>query len=316
MAAAQEAMRMQGKRMTESAELPDEELERRDRLLALVEMLYLQQGKLFLRHNLPVPELERMLRWSCIQAALTDPEFAIEVAGKRKQKPSHAAVRTGLSLSEVKRAADNRKPRPAAAEIDNLHRLIQIMFAWRTEPRYQDADDKPIDLPVRGPTPSLHQLCQKHARGVPTRPIADALVMNGNAEWIGESEGTRRTKKLRFLHPVITAAFNTVEDIALLTQIGSDFMHSFQQTFDPRVQPRPRFREGFFNDIDVSKADEAQKYLYDEIQAFNTRCLEGLKKYRAMPGNAGIRLGVGAYSYRESPFLLGINPGNTNDNSG
>ncbi|HEX7046950.1 MAG TPA: DUF6502 family protein [Gammaproteobacteria bacterium] len=296
-------------------ELPDEELERRDSLLALVEMLYAQQGKLFLRHNLLVPELERMLRWSCIQAALTEPEFAMEVAGKRKQKPSHAAVRTGLSLSEVKRAADNRKPRPAAAEIDNLHRMIHIMFAWRNEPRYQGADGKPIDLPVRGSTPSLHQLCQKYARGVPTRPIADALVKNGNAAWIGESEGARRNKKLRFLHQVVTAAFNTVEDIALLTQIGSDFMHSFQQTFDPAVQPRPRFREGFFNDIDINKIDEAQKYLHDEIQAFNARCLEGLKKYRAASGDAGIRLGVGAYSYREAPFLLGITPGNENDDT-
>ncbi|HEX7030032.1 MAG TPA: DUF6502 family protein [Gammaproteobacteria bacterium] len=290
--------------MTTTPQLPDEELERRERLLALVETLYAQLGKLFLRHNLPVPELERMLRWSCIHLALTDSEFAIEVAGKRKQKPSHAAVRTGLSLSEVKRAADNRKPRPVAAEIDSLHRLIPIMTAWRIEPRYQDDDGKPIDLPVRGPAPSLHQLCRKYAHGVPTRPIADALVKNGNAEWIGESEGSRRNKKLRFLHPVITAAFNTVEDIIIMMQIGSDFMHSYQQAFDPRVQPQPRFREGYFNDIDINKVDEAQQYLYEEIQAFSLRCTEGLKKYRAAPGNPGVRLGVGAYSYRESPFFL------------
>lgn len=276
----------------------------RECLLFLFEVIFMHLAKLALRHNLLVTELEKLMRWCFVQVAMNDPEFAIEVAGQIKQKPPHAAVRTGLTIPEITRTLERPKIPSIDPEGGSLHRLISIVTAWRTDPRYLDDNGNPIDLYVRGSTPSLHQLCRVYARGVPTRPIADALVKNGNAEWIGESEGFSAGKKLRYLHPVVTGEFATEEDIAVLTQTANDFGHSLQQTFDPTVNPRPRFREGYFNDIRLSKRDEAIAFVYGELHKFGIACTEGLKKFRSEPGEACVRIGVGAYSFCGAPLLL------------
>ncbi|MBW3568386.1 MAG: hypothetical protein KY410_10605, partial [Proteobacteria bacterium] len=48
---------------------------RRQRAIAIAEKIYVQQSKLFFRHNLLIPELEKMLRWCGVGVALKDPEF-------------------------------------------------------------------------------------------------------------------------------------------------------------------------------------------------------------------------------------------------
>lgn len=275
-----------------------EEFLQRERLLFLVERLYAQQNKLFLRHHLLVPELERILRWVSVQLAMHDPEFAIEARDEEhRQTHSHAAVTTGLARQEVAEQLRLEKP-PVDPLGGSLHSLIRVLTAWRTDAGYQDECGKPMDLPLRGGTPSLHQLCLKYGRHALARPMADVMVKNGNAEWIGDG------RKLRFLNGVVTAAFDTAEDTAILTQISSDFMHSFQQTFNPRIQPRPRFREGYFNDIDAERMEDALEEIHDEIQRFNSRCTRMLEKFRVTSEKKTVRLGVGSYSFRAAPLLI------------
>lgn len=286
-----------------NASTDDREYEVRARLLTLFENIFMHLSRLALRHSLLTPELERLFRWCSIQVALNDPEFAIEVAGQVKQKPPHAAVRTGLTIPEINRTLRNHRTPPVDPRGDHLHRLIRIVTAWRTEPRYQDSGGLPIDLPVRGNTPSLHQLCRKYARGVPTRPVADSLVKYGNAEWVGESEGTSTGSKLRFLKAVVTADFDAAHNVEIFTQIGSDFMDSFQKILNPAHCPRPRFRETYFNDIDIEQANEAMDGLHIAIQDFNQSCTDILKRYRAAPGKAVIRVGVGSYSFQAAPLV-------------
>lgn len=290
--------------MSKEKDTDELEAQRRSRLLFLVERLYAQQNKLFLRHHLLVPELERILRWVSVQLALLDPEFAIEGRdAEHRQTHSHAAVTTGLARQEVAEQMSMARP-PVDPLGGNLHRLIRVLTAWRLDDGYQDDAGRPIDLPLRGGAPSLHQLCLKYGRHTPARPLADILVKNGNAEWVESGGNGRAGKKLRFPTSVVTAALNPGEDVMLFTQIGSDFMHSFQRMFDPHLQPRPRFREGYFNDINTAKADEALAVIHDEIQSFNIRCTDILNKYRAEPGEPTMRIGVGSYSFRNAPNLL------------
>lgn len=275
-----------------------EEFLQRERLLFLVERLYAQQNKLFLRHHLLVPELERILRWVSVQLAMHDPEFAIEARDEEhRQTHSHAAVTTGLARQEIAEQLRLEKP-PVDPLGGSLHSLIRVLTAWRTDAGYQDECGKPMDLPLRGGTPSLHQLCLKYGRHALARPMADVMVKNGNAEWIEDG------RKLRFLNGVVTADCDVLQNAMIFTQIGSDFMHSFQKMFDPNAQSRPRFREGYFNDIDMDRADEALAALHVEIQRFNTHCTDILKRYRADDGKRCIRIGVGSYSFRGAPHLL------------
>lgn len=293
---------------TDTKETPDRPLTReeirRQRAINIAEKIFDQQNKLFLRHSLLIPEVERILRWGGINVALNDPEFSAAIRDEEFQQTySRAAVITGLTRQDVAKSAKHDKP-PVDLDGGSLHRLIRVLTAWRTDPGYQDENGVPLDLPLTGGDPSLHQLRLKYGRDTTTRAIADAVVESGNAEWIGESEGRHRGKMLRYVHPVVTAPDDSAEDAAILTQIASDFMHSFQSTFNPDITPRPRFREGYFNDISADKAEEATAELYKKIQAFNVECTELLKKYRAVEGEPTVRLGVGSYSFRDAPLFL------------
>lgn len=274
----------------------------REQLLTLAGHLFYQLARIFLRHNVLIPELNQVLAWSAVNAALNEPEFAVANRNEHKQTLSHAAVLTGMTRTQVKKASEYETP-SVPADGGDLNRVIRILTAWRTDEGYQDLTGNPIDLPVRGGTPSLHQLCRKYGRDTPVRAIADMLVKNGNAIWRA-SEGGVADKRLQYVHSVAAAESRSPADGAIMTQVGSDFTYSFQQAFDSAVQPQPRFREGYFNDIDVEKAGEAIDFLYREIHEFGLRCTEGLKKYRAAPGKAVTRIGAGAYSFNGAPLLL------------
>lgn len=282
----------------------DTENAHRKALLFLAARLFEPLSKLFLRHSITVPTLEKVLRGSSIRVAANDPVFAVNRNDdKYRQTYSHAAVVTGLNRTQVSRVLQADTDLISTSR-KTVNRLNSILKGWCNDPGYQTDDGKPVDLRLRGPRPSLHQLCMKYGRDTPTRPIADILIKNGNAEWIGESDDMSRGKTLRYRHSVVTAPSSSIEDIMILTQIGSDFAHSFEQAFDSNVEPTPRFREAYFDDIAVEHVAEALQFLNGEVQEFTSRCGNGLKRFRAFPDQTGVRLGVGAYTFQGAPLLL------------
>lgn len=280
----------------------------RQHFLKLAGILLSYISKIFMRHNVLVPELERIVRWEGVKIALNDPEFSIDDReDEDNQTHSHAAVLTGLTRQEVAHSKQLEKA-PVEVSGGDIHRIIRVLTAWRTEPGYQNKAGHPIDLPLRGPAPSLHQLCLKYGRNATTRSVVDVIVKNGNAQWIGSNGSRVHGKELRYLNPVVTADNDINKNLAIFTQIGSDFLHSYQKMLDPKLAIRPRFREGYYNDIAKDKADEALAELHEKMQEFNVLCTEILKKYRAEKGEPTVRLGVGLYSFRDAPLLLGKFP--------
>lgn len=284
------------------------ESEPRRQFLVLLEKIADQLVRLFMRHNILIPEMEKMVRRVGVRAAVEDPDFAIDGREEKYQQTySRAAVVTGLTRQEVSQVAA-REVVDAPLDGGELNRLFRILTAWRADDGYQDVEGKPIDLPLRGPPPSLHQLCHKYGRNTPTRAIADALVRNGNVEWIGGSDERRQDKQLRYIHPVVTSEVASAQGMAIVTQHCSDYMHSLRVLLDPDKRVTPRFRQGYFNDIDVDFADDAEALVREEMQEFTIRCTEGLKKFRAAPGKPTVRIGAGSYSFRDAPLFLKIDP--------
>lgn len=284
------------------------ESEPRRQFLVLLEKVADQLVRLFMRHNILVPEMEKMIRRRGVRVAVEDPDFAIDGREEKYQQTySRAAVVTGLTRQEVSQIAA-REVVDAPLDGGELNRLFRILTAWRADDGYQDVEGNPVDLSLRGRPPSLHQLCHKYGRNTPTRAIADALVRNGNVEWIGGSDERAQDKRLRYIHPVVTAEVASSLGMAIMTQHCSDFMHSLGVLLDPDNRVTPRFRQGYFNDIDADLADDAQAFLHEEIQKFTIRCTEGLKQFRALPGKPKVRIGTGAYSFRGAPLFLKIDP--------
>lgn len=277
-----------------------EEIELRSRMLRLWQVLSDQLSKLFIRHNILVPEMEKIYRRRAAFTALTDPEFALKDGGQG-QTNSHAAVLTGLTRQEMSHVLECNGDFPLPMDGGDLHRLIRILTAWRTDPAYLNADGTPADIPLNGHGATFHVLCKRFGRDTPTRPIADVLVNNGNAEWIGGNG--RRGKMLRFVNAIVTPKVMQDDGVVLAAQYGSDFLYSLQQCFSTN-HPLPRFRQAYFTDVDPDRVDEARNALFTEMEIANQRFIECLKKFRAVDGKAGVRLGAGSYSFQDAPMLI------------
>lgn len=170
-------------------------------------------------------------------------------------------------------------------------------------PDYQDADGDPLVLPVRGGAPSLHQLCLKHGRDTTTRAIADALVRGGSAEWVTENDPAEEKARLQFKRSIVQEENFSETDIVIMTQVGADFSHSYQQALNPKIDPQPKFIEAYFNDIDPAKRGDAAKWARGEMDMFSRKIADGLKAFRSADGK-GVRMGVGAYSFEGAELIL------------
>lgn len=285
------------------ATLPVTSRDIRGSLLKLAEHVFRPLNRMFLRHNILIPELQRILRWSGARVAICEPEFAVDGRSAYTQTVSHAAVITGMTRGEINKALLQNAV-PVTPDGDRVHRLIRILAAWKTEPGYQDAYGEPLPLAVRGAAPSVEDLCSRHGRDTPARAVADILVKNGNAEWDNADGPRKNGGRLRFVSSVARADNFSMEDALVLTQIAADFAHSLQESFDPGVEPQPRLVELYFNDIDADREREAFDYLRREVDAFIETCQRGLKKFRTRDDGKGIRMGVALNTFRRAPWVL------------
>lgn len=275
----------------------------RQRIIWLLQILTRPTIKIALRHQVLIPECQRLVRWQGAKTALTDPEFAVPSQTHDGPSAAHAAVLTGLNRRELAAAAKDEHA-PIEADGGELHRLIRIVTAWSTEPEYLDETGQPTDLPLSGPPPSLHSLNRRFGRCVPDRALADWLVTHGNAEWISSPEEQRLGKALRWTSPVLQPCAFTEDDLLVLGQMASDFLYSFQQALNPRSDEQPRLRETFYADIAIEHIDTALRALKEQQQMFNEDCDAILSKFRKPESSKTARIGVGSYSFCDAPTVL------------
>lgn len=273
------------------------------RFLLLWKRLAAPISRLFMANEVKVPELEQVLRERAVHVAMNDPVFAAEGRPEEfQQTQARAALFTGLRRTELAAILDaGDKAIPDG--IEKLHSLVRILAAWRTEETFLDEHGKPLDLPLRGTSPSLSQLCRRFGRGATERAVADLLVERGNAEWCDEGADRRHKKRLRFRNSLVVSPTASPEAMYLLAQYGSDFFYSLKDRLDAGDEPGPRFRQAYFCDIDPDRVEEAREALHAEVDLANRRYAACLEKYRVVTGKQGIRLGAGTYSFFHSPVL-------------
>ena len=261
-----------------------------------------------LRHHILVPEIEKLVRWQAALVALHDEEFAFPNARRTGTTASHAAIVTGLGRREIAEFRNYQGP-PIDADRGQLHRLIRIMTAWSTEPEYQ-RDGKPMDLPLTGESPSLHALNKWAGGSVPDRAIADWLVRNGNAEWLNDPN-EHFGKRLRWKDPVVSSQKFSMNDMKVLGLIGNDFLHSLQEAANSKVADQPRFRETWFSDIPRESMAEVHAELKSAVHDSMDQFRKIIARYRDPDASDPVRVGVGAYTFKDIEYRMG--PGSEND---
>ena len=273
------------------------------RFLRLWKRLAAPISRLFMANEVKVPELEKILRESAVHVAMNDALFAAaDRPDEFRLTQARAALLTGLRRKDI---ADilGTSERAMPEAIGKLHSLINILAAWRTEAAFLDDRGKPRELPLRGKAPSLSQLCRRYGRGATERAIADLLVERGNAEWCDEGSDRRQNKRLRFRNSLVVSHAASTEALYLLAQYGSDFFYSLKDRLDAGNSPGPRFRQAYFRDIDPERVNEAREALHAEMEMANRRYAACLEEYRVAPGDQGVRLGAGTYSFCHSPVI-------------
>lgn len=277
---------------------PELEIETEDAstpwLHQLADAIFYPIARIFIRHSMTIPVLERRLRWNAVKAALGEPEFAVDNRDAHKQTHAHAAMLTGLSRRLVTDLDNAGKPQPVTAS--QAQRMIRVLAAWRTQEGFQDENGQPLTLPIAGPAPSITSLAREHGSDIPPRALADVLVASGNAEWEG--------RKLKHRKAPLIAQRGTVEELRVMAQFTSDFLHTLAKVGSDDCARQPRFRMTYFNDIAIEHADAALTELHAAMQTYNDECERILTRYRDMNGKQGIRLGIGMYSFQETSDLL------------
>lgn len=258
-------------------------------LLRFAQQVLRPLSRLFLRRGLNYHEIRTILAWSLVDAAMNDPAFAIESRRAFRHSISHAAAMTGMTRREAGHYAD--MPEPDVAPVsERTRRVMRVLFAWRTEPGYQDEKGEPRILPLRGDAPSFETLAEKERRDVPPRAIADLLVAEGYAAWEGRS--------LRLLpdearddRPDPTNA------MASLAGMCERFLASLDHACDDSRILRPRFREVVVDDVPAQLLDEIRDELHARIERFATEIEQLVEPYRNREAEERISLGVGSFSF-------------------
>ena len=89
---------------------------------------------------------------------------------------------TGISRLEVR----NLLKLGVNVERQPSTRVEQLVFGWRTEPRYLDKNGRPKSLSIKGETASFESLAKRYGRDVTPRALRGELVRRGIATIKGE----------------------------------------------------------------------------------------------------------------------------------
>jgi hypothetical protein len=261
-------------------------------LVAAIIKLLRPLARILLRNGVSFSTFSDLAKWIYVDVAAK--EFGIQ---GRKQSTSRVSVITGLSRREVMRV--RQLPRPdESASTEQHNRAARVIAAWRREPDFLDAKDRPALLSMEGSGATFSELVKRFSGNVPPRAILDELLHVRAVE-------LREDGKISLL----TRAYIPRNiDAHKLNILGTDVQHLIStidhnlkpDTTEPRFQRKvsydnlpdevlPEFRELF--------AKRAQALLESADQWLARRDRDVNPKVKGVGSN---RAGFGIFFFEES----------------
>jgi hypothetical protein len=139
--------------------------------------LFARIAEILLRLGLDAPSAERVLRRAFVLAAK---ENSHELSVRLTQ--SQIASMTGISRLEVR----NLLKLGVSKERQPSTRVEQIVFGWRTDPKFLNQRRRPKPLAIKGKAGSFEGLAKKYGRDVTPKALRGELVRRGIATIKGE----------------------------------------------------------------------------------------------------------------------------------
>lgn len=145
--------------------------ETKSEAMKALHMVMLPIVRIFMRFGLTHADIHEVTKTACVQAAAED--GAID---GRPPTRSRIALLTGLSRGEV--ANRLRRGREMAMSTPAAHEVLKI---WNSDPRWQDAEGRPLELPLDG-IRSFNELCRQCTTSYSPQTVVDQLLHSGSIE--------------------------------------------------------------------------------------------------------------------------------------
>jgi hypothetical protein len=153
--------------------------------------------RFLLLHGLSYPEFNQIIRWLCVDIAMSEKEFYMP--GRRRQYKARVAAITGLSRKAVLQLYSSPRP-DENDELMSFNRAGRVLQGWLEDERYTDEKGEPQLIPFKAGEGrrSFSALVRKYSGDIPPRAILNELIRAGCCETVMEDE-------VRVRHPVYVA---------------------------------------------------------------------------------------------------------------
>lgn len=136
--------------------------------------------KIILQHGMPYQVFMEDAKSVFIEVA--EEEFSL---GKRKQSAARVAIVTGISRKEISRFHKNTQ-QESELEMPSLNRAARVISAWVSDPEFQTASGRPLQLPLDGEGPTFTALVRKSSGDMLVRAMLDELVRVGSVKLVNK----------------------------------------------------------------------------------------------------------------------------------
>lgn len=249
-------------------------------------------ARILLRRGMSYGEFAEAAKSAFVDVAAND-----LVLPGRKQTTSRISTITGLSRKEVFRLQNQTETETIDA-LHKLNRAVRVISGWTTDPRYVDADNKPLPLPFEKATPSFSELVKDYSGDITARTIADELTRIGAIAQ--DSDG-----KLQLVRQAYIVQSDTLAQLKLFSETVAELTASIEHNMQTDDPAQKRFQRKVYYDNIPMEAVAALK------QAVATRaqtCLQDINQELVahdrdhnaeVAGSGRKKIGVGIYYFEE-----------------
>lgn len=212
----------------------------------------------------------------------------------RPTNVSRVAILTGLTRGEVSRLR-NADTDADEDVIERMTHATRVLTGWYTDPDFSLASGQPRPLYFSGDDASFEKLCRRFASNVPPTTMLKELKHVGA---VIEDDAGLLLAQTRYYMPLQMDPSRVLSSGSVLEDLGNTVAYNLHRDDDAL----PRFERRATNTrmpADIRPAFQA--FLEREGQAFLERVDTWLSEHELDEpnGEAGIRLGLGAYWIEE-----------------
>lgn len=249
-------------------------------------------ARILLRRGMSYGEFAEAAKSAFVDVAAND-----LVLPGRKQTTSRISTITGLSRKEVFRLQNQTETETIDA-LHKLNRAVRVISGWTTDPRYVDADNKPLPLPFEKATPSFSELVKDYSGDITARTIADELTRIGAIAQ--DSDG-----KLQLVRQAYIVQSDTLAQLKLFSETVAELTASIEHNMQTDDPAQKRFqRKVYYDNIPV----EAVAALKQAVATRAQTCLQDINQELVahdrdhnaeVAGSGRKKIGVGIYYFEE-----------------